>query len=308
MPFWSINTLENFFAMEYDLVAMERFLTTNKSSIVLIVHNLLCESIKSNELYNKVKPMLQNVLSLADDFIKSKDQAVPKTQFICSEQELPQAVLDAGNPLTSHSAFSVTSKGGFPVRYVNVHTKGTDKEAKCREKYKERESKPQKRNNTHGLFFMHCVDHEYLIGWQIMPHHESVKDLVNSLYAYFPVAPKDVISDLACKVNELAFNREPEFFVKTCFWLDVLHALNHVCSSTFNSKLAEDKDQWNTSLMEQFHALLMVLYPNCTSMRDDVFMLLLNFLIALRRMEQMDKLKAHGVISRETTYNIDHRL
>lgn len=102
------------------------------------------------------------------------------------------------------------------------------------------------------LFF--CPKHGHCYGFHIISGAEGRKDPFYALMKYLPVAPRIIFYDNACQLSEYALNREPGHFLKTLFFHDIFHGVNHTCPYAFNCEAIANKRCFNTSCAEQFNS------------------------------------------------------
>lgn len=106
----------------------------------------------------------------------------------------------------------------------------------------------------------------------IMPKHEGRNDAFSFLVQYLKVAPKVIIYDFACELQNYCLNREPAFFKDTRFFVDGFHWYNHTaCARSYDSKLIEDMRLWNTQLAEQCNSALKIVKNSVTRMSQGLF-------------------------------------
>jgi hypothetical protein len=79
---------------------------------------------------------------------------------------------------------------------------------------------------TGGLMALWCP-HLVCLGFHKMPKAEGRDDVFSAILCYFEVAPSIVIYDFACQLAPYCRSREPEFFKKTLFVVDEMHANGH---------------------------------------------------------------------------------
>ena len=99
-----------------------------------------------------------------------------------------------------------------------------------------------------------------------------------------------IIYDAACRVKELALNREPGRFSKIRILSDPLHIDNHTtCSESFNSILYKDLQPQNKEACEQFNSILRSVQSSVTFMSLDSYLTAMKIFICFFNMRGLDK-------------------
>jgi hypothetical protein len=143
---------------------------------------------------------------------------------------------------------------------------------------------------TWGLFFVFCAcGHMY--GFHEILNAEGRKDAYYVLRYLMKEAPKVVIYDFACQLEEYCMARDPEYFKDTVFLIDHFHTYNHTCSRIYkisaypvlnylNSEIAEQGNSWVKSGTRQ----------QAKQLREDTFSLLIMALRAMWNEEKDEKI------------------
>ncbi|KAH9891715.1 hypothetical protein C8Q73DRAFT_650175, partial [Cubamyces lactineus] len=69
--------------------------------------------------------------------------------------------------------------------------------------------------------------HSICLGFHTIPVAEGRNDVFSAIYTHFPIAPEIVIYDFACQLAPYSLVREAQYFAKTRFLIDELHAQGH---------------------------------------------------------------------------------
>ena len=144
-------------------------------------------------------------------------------------------------------------------------------DAACRHAFAKR------RETTGGLFSVFCR-HGVCLAFFILKGAEGRDDLYSFLVQYFRVAPKVVVYDFACGLEEFALNRAPGFFKDTFFVVDRFHWSNHTACS-WGYRMAEYP--WllgfNSQAAEQSNSRMTHLKAMASSMKQATYMYTLRY-------------------------------
>lgn len=89
---------------------------------------------------------------------------------------------------------------------------------------------------TGEIFCWYCR-HEICYGCYIMPNAEGRNEAFSFLYKYFAVAPKVVVYDFSCALQDYCLTRQPHHFRDTLFLADKFHWFGHTaCSRTYSTQ------------------------------------------------------------------------
>ena len=125
---------------------------------------------------------------------------------------------------------------------------------------------------TGGIFTWFC-EHGVCYAFHIIPRAEGRNEAYSFLTGFLRVAPKVVIYDFACALEEYCLNRAPEFFKSTRFVVDRFHWSNHTaCSWGYCMVLYRDLAQVNSQWAEQCNAALKRVRSALSRMRMGSFM------------------------------------
>ena len=109
---------------------------------------------------------------------------------------------------------------------------------------------------TGGIFCWYCR-HEICYGYYIMPNAEGRNEAFSFLYKYFAVAPKVVVYDFSCALQDYCLNRQPDHFIDTLFLVDKFHWFGQTaCSRTYNLTQYPAYAGLNSQIAEQFNSAL----------------------------------------------------
>jgi len=110
---------------------------------------------------------------------------------------------------------------------------------------------------TGGVFSFFCLKHGFCYGFHVMPFSEGRNDPFSVLKTYLRKAPKIIVYDFACSLEEYCLNRDPDWFRDTLFVIDRFHWKNHYgCPKAFNMSNYTGLYGKNSSICEQYHAYL----------------------------------------------------
>jgi len=106
------------------------------------------------------------------------------------------------------------------------HRDESQEEGTCRKLY----ATYSKRSLTGGLMALWCP-HLVCLGFHKMPRSEGRNDIFSAILKYWKTAPRVIIYDFACQLGPYCMSREPQFFKRTLFAVDEMHANGHThCS------------------------------------------------------------------------------
>ncbi len=106
-----------------------------------------------------------------------------------------------------------------------------------------------------------------------MPRAEGRNEAFSFLFKFFARAPRLVVYDFACALQEYCLNREPAFFANTVFMVDRFHWFNHTaCARSYNLSLYSIFDGLNTQIAEQGNSALQAIKASVGQMKQRNFM------------------------------------
>lgn len=150
---------------------------------------------------------------------------------------------------------------------------GSSADASCRHSFT---AGSKGSHRTGGVFTWFCR-HGICYAFYMLPGAEGRDEAYSFLVSYFRKAPKVVVYDFACSLQEYCLNRAPGFFRDTAFLVDRFHWWNHkACSPSYNVSLYKQLDYLNTQVAEQCNSALQRIKP-CVSQ-----MLQVNFMFNMR--------------------------
>lgn len=98
--------------------------------------------------------------------------------------------------------------------------------------------------------------HPKLIGFVILPEHESISAALSSLLTHFVIPPKRVWYDNGCNTFDCAINRIP-WFLRWCMLLvDRFHFTGHTCSNIYNGDMHRIMDSDRSVAAEVINAVI----------------------------------------------------
>ena len=121
----------------------------------------------------------------------------------------------------------------------------------------------EKKNMSHGILTMMCLEHERLFLYAHLKAPESVDNYFSNLVMFYPEleSPTDFICDNPCNGQPYLMYREPAKFEKMQCFSDVFHGwTGHVCGPLYCAKLWKEVNQYlrnvNTSLVESTNNII----------------------------------------------------
>ncbi|XP_061188793.1 uncharacterized protein LOC133196966 [Saccostrea echinata] len=124
-----------------------------------------------------------------------------------------------------------------------------------------------------GIFTIFCP-HGVCYGFQVMESNESPNVPFTILRTRFRKAPKHIIYDNACKLQQYCLSRDPLFFQTSEFYVDRLHWDNHTaCSLAYDLSLYPQFCAINSQCNEQANAGLKRIKDQLSYMTANNFMM-----------------------------------
>ncbi|GAA94394.1 hypothetical protein E5Q_01045, partial [Mixia osmundae IAM 14324] len=194
----------------------------------------------------------------AFEMLKNGREAAPPTP----EAFAPIDSLRTGSVYGQHDSSKKNSAASRRVDNNEASTEANDgdqdayDERHCQKFYDEY----RKAGLTGGMLLVWC-NHLVCYGFHFIETSEGRNDIFTALYCFFRRAPRVVVYDFACALGPYCMQREPDYFKKTLFLIDELHAKSHTkcTSNAFVSKyMAHHKEvrHINTSAAEVANACL----------------------------------------------------
>ncbi len=138
-----------------------------------------------------------------------------------------------------------------------------------------------KKDRTGGVFTIFCC-HGICIAFFILPNAEGRSDVYSYIVKHFAVAPKLIVYDFACKLEDFCINRAPAYFIYTQFGIDRLHTLNHrTCGPGYFLDEYPQYDFLNTQIAEQCNSALSRVQDAAKCMGQVAYMLNLGFYLSM---------------------------
>jgi hypothetical protein len=146
------------------------------------------------------------------------------------------------------------------------------------------------------------------VRFHVMHGAEGRNDPFSVLLTRLQRAPRYVIYDFACNLEEYAMNREPAFFAETTFLIDGFHCKNHTrfalalvndvfshcwsrsCSKAHFIKNYPALHGVNSSCCEQYHSYISRLRRSATHMKQSTFMQFLRAFVNLWNLKIVAKM------------------
>jgi hypothetical protein len=128
---------------------------------------------------------------------------------------------------------------------------------------------------TGGIFTWFC-EHGVCYGFHVIEKAEGRNEPFSFLTCYLKEAPKVVVYDFACALEEYCRNREPVFFKFTRFIVDQFHWPGHpACAPSYDIRLYPSLATVNSVVAEQNNSALAKVKASVTRMSQGPFMTLL---------------------------------
>lgn len=120
--------------------------------------------------------------------------------------------VNGGPKIRNRAKYPRMQKEGGMERVIESET--------CRKYY-------QSYAKSSGMIGGFWCPHGMCVGFHFMPTAEGRNDMFAGIYTHWKVAPQVVIYDYACQLAAYCMVREPEYWKKTSFLVDELHARGH---------------------------------------------------------------------------------
>ncbi|KAI9140582.1 hypothetical protein BKA69DRAFT_1029440, partial [Paraphysoderma sedebokerense] len=138
-----------------------------------------------------------------------------------------------------------------------------------------------------GTLTVFCAEHRICLGAYVLHEKESQATAFEFLYTRCSQAPKYVVYDNACNVQEYVLNREPAFFKNTMFLVDGLHFQDHInCSAAFDCRLYSCMWRKTSVLAEQKNVKFRPLRKIAPFCNKRTFFTLLRFFVHMINSEE----------------------
>ncbi len=139
-----------------------------------------------------------------------------------------------------------------------------------------------------GCEFLWCSRCGICVMYCVMDKAESPQTVFEMMYTRMQQAPKRLVYDNGCNTHQYCFNREPEYFRETEFFVDEHHYAGHVaCPADYNTK--DYAGITNASMAEQRNALLRRLESSCAYMNQTTFLVYIRYFVHKMNKLQRDK-------------------
>lgn len=196
---------------------------------------------------------------------------------LCVTSKWPQSLADpdcSGQPSSSSHA---CLKSGICCGLKEVRARPfykmdkplSDEEFECRHSFK---AGSKGSHRTGGVFTWFCK-HGICYAFFIIPDAEGRNEAFSFMIRFFARAPKLIVYDFACSLQEYCLNREPEFFGGTKFGIDRFHLKNHKsCGGGYCLSHYLQYDYLNTEIAEQCNSALQKVKPSLAQMNQEYFM------------------------------------
>lgn len=119
---------------------------------------------------------------------------------------------------------------------------------------------PGKKGSSHGILTTLCVDSGVVVGTTFLTGHEGCKDAGAALYSYHPLlALESVVCDTPCMHATYMNTRAGCCFDAIKWTGDRFHVGAHTCHAIYDPSEYSMYDHVNTSMVEQWHAIMSTL-------------------------------------------------
>jgi hypothetical protein len=147
-----------------------------------------------------------------------------------------------------------------------------------------------------GVVLFYCVKHECCIGFVVLDRPESPKLVYEILMTRFKEAPKIVIYDNGCNLQEYVLNRTPILAQNMRILVDGFHYQSHVnCAPTFDTHAHPPlTNKLNTSLFEQRNSRLAPLKNTAPLLNIRTFLTFLRYAVGSTNIQQHQKIKGRN--------------
>ena len=146
---------------------------------------------------------------------------------------------------------------------------------------------------TGGIFTSFCK-HGVCYYFYMIPNAEGRDEAISFLFKYFPVAPKVVVYDFACALQDYCLNRQPAHFRNTMFMVDRFHWYNHVsCARSYNLSLYPECELLNSQVAEQCNSALKRIKCSVGQMKQVTFMFSVRLFLEMWNQRKIKKLAMH---------------
>lgn len=144
---------------------------------------------------------------------------------------------------------------------------------------------------TGGIFTWFCR-HGICYAFYIIPNAEGRNEAFSFLLKYFKVAPKVVVYDFACALQDYCLNRQPEHFRDTTFLVDRFHWFNHVsCARSYSLSSYLQYAYLNSQVAEQCNSALTRIKCSISQMKQVTFMSGVRFFLEMWNQRKNDSLQ-----------------
>ena len=130
-------------------------------------------------------------------------------------------------------------------------------------------------------------------GFEILQQCESPRHPFQIFKTRFLKPPRAIIYDNACSLHQYCLNREPVFFMNTCFNVDRFHWKGHVgCSAGYNldEYITMSIKSINSQVNEQANAGMQRIKGQLAYMNHSNFLFHLSLFLAMKNLDVVNKL------------------
>lgn len=154
------------------------------------------------------------------------------------------------------------------------------------------------KDKTGGIITVFCK-HGVCYASYIVKTAEGRNELFSLFVQYFRKAPKVVVYDFGCALQEYCLNRLPDFFKHTLFVVDRLHWHNHsACSLGYcMNYYVRTLHRVNSVIAEQNNSALQKIKPTLSRTRQGPFMVLLRAFLSQWNKKKIVDVERHQYVA-----------
>ena len=158
---------------------------------------------------------------------------------------------------------------------------------------KEEKRSYESHRHTAGMFVTSCL-HGVCYGYHNMLQPEGRKDQAKMLYERMPKEVLDdlnILYDFNCQAAEYLYNRFPDLFANTKFFIDRWHAASHKCAGVFKLQEYAVFQQLVSTGAEVLNDFLQLMHGQTPFMRQETKAILIGAVVGIRNFLVNEELK-----------------
>lgn len=237
---------------------------------------------KNNSSLDALKKYIKKLLEACDKTFNGFDENFYETLSEEAATQMIDNLATLDNPaqvlpldikemyLTGHyfPAYPIQRK----IPRVKVKGEYNEKDSSCSKNYK------QKGQNTPGVVFFFCMEHEKCIGFIIQDESEGPKMVTEAIATRFKKVPEYIVYDNSCNLAEYCLLRYPTLFKDSIFLVDSFHFKSHInCCSSFDCSITGAVTAINSSLAEQKNSKITMFKQTSILLKAKTFMLKMRY-------------------------------